>query len=334
MNFFDTLWEATGIATVMESLGDKLGIEKKEYHADQIEPKQYYYRPDNLDSFVGQINAKKLVEINIKKIQLMKPVHFAIFGNMGSGKSTLARIIAKSLQMKMLTYVGGSLNMENIMDFLVANSSGNLKILFIDETHSLSRPIAEFLLPVLSDFICPLGNIKVRPFCAIFATNMPEILIKKYSPLLNRCDCQISLTHYSKEDLVLLLKKYNDNLYFQNIDESVYDTIAGNCRYNPRTCIALFEDFLVSKNLKDVLTAHNIIRDSLTYNDFLVLKTLRDAVKPIGVEVLAILTEQSKESFIQNQEPFLIQEGYISRGKSGRCITIKGLKLLEELKEA
>jgi len=336
MNFFDSLWEATGIAAVMESLGKKLGIKNKEYHADEIKPKQYNYRPQTLNEYVGQINAKKLVEINIRKIQTMKPVHFVITGNMGAGKSLLAGIISNELSMPMSTFVGGSFNMNNLMDFLIANQdSEQAKILFIDEAHSITRPIAEFLLPILSDFILPVGGLKLRRFCAVFATNMPEILIKKYSPLINRCDCVINLTNYSPEDIKSILKNYNDNLYFKNIEENIYDAISVNSRYNPRTSIALFEDFLICENLKDVFTAHNIIKDSLTINDVTVLKHLAELQgKSVSYETLSIVTQMSKEGFLTQVEPFLIQEGYISRLKSGRCITNKGLKLLEELNEA
>ena len=63
-----------------------------------------------------------------------------------------------------------------------------------------------------------------------------------------------------------------------------------------------------------------------------VLSHLAEIDKPIGVEVLAIITQATKQDYMTLQEPFLIMEKYISRTSRGRIITQKGKQLLQELK--
>ncbi|MBU0580454.1 MAG: hypothetical protein KKA19_04690, partial [Candidatus Margulisbacteria bacterium] len=83
------------------------------------------------------------------------------------------------------------------------------------------------------------------------------------------------------------------------------------------------------------LQGRQIVKDSLTTKDIIVLKHLAELGqgKYVGVEVLAVITQQTKQNFIELQEPFLIQRGYLSRGARGRTITNKGIELLNNLGE-
>ena len=75
-----------------------------------------------------------------------------------------------------------------------------------------------------------------------------------------------------------------------------------------------------------------IIKNSLTVKDIIILKHLIEINKPVGVEVLAILTQQTKQTYMELQEPFLIQQGFISRTARGRLATEKAKIFLQELK--
>jgi Holliday junction DNA helicase RuvB len=305
--------------------------EKEIYHSEQVKPMIYSFRPRNLDEYIGQENAKELVRLNIQKVMSIKPVHFLISGARGHGKSTLAYIIANSLGFKIHTYIGGVFTMENLKSFLIGNESGEPHILFIDEIHGLPKDMAEFLYPLLEDFWLPVGNIEVRPFIFIGATTEKNILLKKFSPLVDRCGCQINLEHYKSDNIKTILKQYNNQTHNSDVSEEIYDILSVNTRYNPRTSIAMFDDFIVCKDIEKVLNAHRIVKNSLTTDDILILKHLTEINKPVGMETLAIVIQQTNQDYTAIIEPFLIQQGYLSRRARGRVITEKGKLLLQEV---
>jgi len=320
-----------GITTLLEKIGIK-SEEKKQYKPDQISSKKYSFRPQTLSEYVGQERAKELVELNLKKIETIKPVHFIINGTRGHGKSTLAYIIAKRLNFRIHTYIGGSFTMENLSTFLQINQDSTIQnILFIDEIHGLEKTVAEFMYPILEDFILPKGNLKLRPFVFIGATTDKNVLMKKFSPFIDRCGAQINLEHYNALDIKTILKQYNAQIYQKNVSEDVYDLLAVNTRFNPRTYLALFDALIVCEDIKKVLSAHRVIKNSLTTDDVLILEHLAEIQKPIGVETLSIIIQQTKQDYITLVEPFLLQQGYLSRTARGRIITNKGIQILKEI---
>jgi len=329
---FDFLGMIVGMGDL---LLEKVGIkspEPKPYHSKQIKPKTYSFRPQNLEQYIGQERAKELININLQKIREIKPVHFIISGSKGTGKSTLAYIIGNELSFDVSTYVAGSFTQENLIQFLAKNQDTNTpQILFVDEIHGLDKSLGEFMYPLLEDFLLPIGNIKVKPFIFIGATTDKNILQKRLAPIIDRCQ-SINLEHYSAEDIKSILKQYNHKLYQLNISEEDYDLLSINTRYTPRIAINYFDDFVICKDIKKVLSAHQVIKNSLTTNDLIVLEHLAEINKPVGAEVLAIITQTTKQDYMTLQEPFLVMEKYVSRTARGRGITDKGKLFLQELK--
>ena len=339
-NFFDSLYDALGITTVIDSLKTKESIidtdseiakEDETYHSEQIEPVKFDYTPQTLDDYIGQDAAKARIRTYIKKVKTIKPVHLVVSGTRGHGKSTIVYIICNMLGVEPDTYVGGSFTIDNLKTFLQKNSEDNkLHVLFLDEIHSLSKEVSEYMLPLLKSFVMPEGNQKVKPFLMMGATTNLEILQNSSAPFLDRCDL-LELDHYNSHDIKTILKNYNDKLYKKNINEEVYDLLSINIRYNPRTTLSAFDDFIIEENIETVLKGRQVIKDGLTTKDLIVLKHLAEIKSPVGNEVLAIITNQTKASYKDLQEPYLLQYGYISRKSRGRVITEKGLKLLSEL---
>jgi len=312
--------------------GTKLfSTDKSVYHSKEIKPKTYSFRPRVLSEYIGQERAKELININLQKIREIKPVHFIISGSKGTGKSTLAYIIGNELNFEISTYVAGSFTQENLVEFLAKNQDAiNPQILFVDEIHGLEKSLGEFMYPLLEDFLLPVGNLKVRPFIFIGATTDKNILQKRLAPMIDRCQ-SVNLEHYSAEDIKAILKQYNDQLYQLNINEEDYDLLSLNTRYTPRIAINYFDDLVICKDINKVLSAHQIIKNSLTTNDLIVLEHLAEIDKPTGVEVLAIITQTTKQDYMVLQEPFLIMERYVSRTSRGRIITDKGKQILKEI---
>lgn len=336
------LFDILGISQLME-WGNKVFSSKEEeiknppeqkYIPKEIKPIKFIFRPQNLNEYIGQARAKDLINLTLKKIRILKAVHICISGHKGAGKSTLANIIGKELGARIVWHIAGSFTKEALMNFLSKNQDdmNNFYVLFLDEGHNLEKELAEYLYPILEDFILPEGeNLKLKPFIFITATTEKNTLIKKFAPLVDRCGCDIVLEPYKSEDIVNILKQANDKLYQKNIDEECYKKISENCRYTPRIALAMLDDLIVCENVNLVLSSRRIIRNSLTDIDIRILSHLVEIGKPVGEQALAIISNQTVEDYRLLYEPFLIIEGYLTRTARGRLGTEKAKELIKEL---
>jgi Holliday junction DNA helicase RuvB len=329
---FDFL-DLLGITTLIKRGKEVLGIKSEEYHSEQIKPKKFNYRPKLLSEYIGQDRAKELVNLNLEKILKIKPVHFVISGHKGAGKTTLANIISNELGANMNWYIAGAFTMDNLKQFLVRNQdSKGIEILFVDEGHNLEKQIAEYLYPIVEDFILPEGNnLKLKPFLFITATTDMNQLMKRFSPLVDRCGANIILEPYKEEEIRQILIQYNDKLYQKNISLEVYTLLSKNTRGTPRIALNFFDDFIVCEDIKKVLNAHRVIKDGLTTTDILILSHLAEIKKPVGIEALSMIAGVSKADFQYVIEPFLICNNYLTRTARGRLGTLKSEELLRSL---
>lgn len=332
--FSDVLEFFTGFSDILFHR-DKTQSEPKfedTFYMKETKPIKFIYRPKYLDEYIGQEKAKELVKLNLQKILNIKPVHCLISGIKGGGKTTLANIIANHLDFQLHYYIAGSFTFEALSDFLIANNKGNNPhILFLDEIHALDKKIGEFLYPILEDFIIGDEKTPIRPFIMIGATTEKSTLIKKFAPLVDRCGVDIVLEQYKSEDIKNILKQYNEQIHKLNVPDEVFDIISKNVRYTPRIAINTFDDYVVCKDVYKVLKAHRIIKNSLTDIDIKILQHLAEINKPVAQETLAIIGGIDKSDYKSLVEPFLLQEGYLSRTSRGRIITNKGLSLIKEL---
>lgn len=329
------IYDILGISQLMEWGKEKLGLkQREEYHPLEVRPIKFNYRPQYLSEYVGQERAKDLINLTLEKIRTIKPIHILISGTKGCGKSTLAHIIANETKFDITWHIGGAFTMEALQQFLIKNQdSKRTQILFVDEIHNLPKELAEFLYPVIEDFILPMGNNpKLKSFIFMGATTEKNLLMKKFAPLVDRCGCDIVLETYKSEDIKIILKQYNDKLYQLNIDEEIYDILAKNTRFTPRIAQNFFDDLVVCKDINRVLNAHRVIKDGLTTTDIMILEHLKEVNKPVGIEALAMISGVTRADFNYIIEPYLISQGYISRTARGRIITNKGVALLEEIK--
>jgi len=319
----------------LENNSDECNIENSErnkFYLKQLSPVNYSFRPQTLNEYIGQELAKEKTRVTLEKIMRYKMSHILLSGIKGGGKTTLANIISKNLGYKIHYVVGNSFTMDALKDFLKLNEeTEETMCLFLDEVHSINKEIAEFLYPILEDFILPIGeDIHLKPFLFIGATTEKNILDKKYSPLVDRCASQIVLEQYKAEDIEQILKQYNNQVYKENIEDDIFKILSINSRYTPRISIALFDDYIVTKDINKTLRINRIIKNSLTDIDIKILEYLK-TVSCAGEDALSIISQQSKQDYKQLYEKFLFSEGYILRGRGGRSISEKGKQFLKEV---
>ena len=137
-------------------------------------------RPITLSGFIGQNHLVGKNKIIYKMVSQGKPFSMILWGPPGSGKTTLARIIAKSIDAKIVeisAVSSGVKDIRNIIDQGKANRDiGVNTILFIDEIHRFSKSQQDALLhAVEKGLITLIGATTENPSFEVI------------SPLLSRC---------------------------------------------------------------------------------------------------------------------------------------------------
>lgn len=190
-----------------------------------------YYRPNSLDSYIGNTKVKETIKRVLHKDK-KKPQSILLTGNTGCGKTTLARIISSWYMCEnpnedgspcgeclsceyMKEYIMTG-NNEMLPDIKEIDSSekgkndmvalleemeypaygGGWKVYIIDESHALSLATSTLLLKPLEE---PPEKVLI-----IFATTDPQ---KMLDTLKNRCQLQLKITKPNTTELSGLLKR-------------------------------------------------------------------------------------------------------------------------------
>jgi len=327
MDFFDIF----GITTLLEWGNKVFGGKNAEpqYIQQSTQPTKFMFRPETFDDYISQDRAKDKAKLTIELISKGFAKHFLLMGNAGYGKTTLAGIIAKEMGLNFNVYVGSNFTIDTMNDFLVKQQDTKLaNVLFIDEIAELSKDVLTYMLPIIEDF--KFNGLNIRKFILVGATTDTYVLSKRCQPFLDRIACKIYLEDYSAEDIIKLLKQYNNQVHQANVSEADYDTISKNVRYTPRLAIALFDYYIATNgDLNRVLKMNRIIKEGLSDVDIRILKALESANgKGVGEEYLSVIGNMTKAEYKQLTEPYLCRQGLIARGKSGRMITELGKKFL------
>lgn len=304
-------------------------VEKKE------EPKIVgAYRPEKLKDFIGQEKVKKILAKYINRVKELNRQfpHTIFLGNAGLGKTTLARILAKELNYNFTEILASKLTKEDLIVELVEKGG----LLFLDEIHSLPRNLAEIFYPLMEDF--KYENKFINPFTLVGATTELGEIIKDKKPFLDRFKLLLELENYSIEDLKKIAEKYILNTYGEEfLNKEILEEIARNSRNVPRNVIRLCENSVMfnassEKDMREVLTNFNIIKNGFTVKDLQVLRIL-NSTQVLGAQGLASTLGITFSNYLYFIEPYLLGNGLIARTPKGRMITDKGKKILKELEK-
>lgn len=295
-------------------------------------------RPPTLAEYVGQKKVVEKLSIALEAARLRsEPLEHALFyGPPGLGKTTLAYIIANAKGSRIITTSGPSLERTgDLLGILTNLSEGD--ILFIDEIHRLAVNIEEFLYSAMEDFkvdiVLDKGmnartiNVPLKKFTLLGATTRAGSLS---APLRNRFGLFYHLEFYTEDDLRQIILR-SARIIEAKIDDAGAGEIARRARGTPRVANRLLRrvrDFAEVKaggvispeSARDALKLEGVDELGLDDLDRSFLSTIIRIYGggPVGVEALSATLNEEVDTLVDMVEPFLLQQGFISRTRSGR----------------
>jgi Holliday junction DNA helicase RuvB len=295
-------------------------------------------RPKCLREYIGQQQLRKSLSIFIQAaLNRSEPLDHVLFhGFPGLGKTTLSYIIAAEMSAGIKVTSGPVIEKQgDLAAILTSLQEGD--VLFIDEIHRLNHAVEEVLYPAMEDFQLDLiigqgpGARSVKMdlprFTLVGATTRTGLLTP---PLRDRFGVVLRLEFYSPEELVTIVQR-SGRILGMNIDRSGALELGKRSRGTPRIANRLLRrvrDFaevgghpVVDKEIADqALNLLGVDQFGLDDMDRRIMLAIIDKFDggPIGLETLATVVCEEKNTLEDVYEPFLIQSGFISRTPRGR----------------
>lgn len=314
------------------------------------EERNYDFVPKSFDDYLGQDGLKEKLKIYAQAAKIRKEAldHILLFGPPGLGKTTLSQIMAHVMGVGIKICSGPM--MERTGDLVaILSSLEERDILFIDEIHRMPTNVEEVLYSAMEHFridvIIGQGagaksiNLPIHPFTLIGATTQSG---KISAPLRSRFGITERIDFYTDAELQQIVLQ-NATFLDIKLEEKAALRIGRSSRGTPRIAKKILRrvrDFaqVQDKNYaddvltKEALSFLGIDEDGLSTIDNLILqKMMRHSNGgPIGLETLASMIGEDKETIETVYEPFLLRKGYIEKTPRGRQVTHKTVTLLRK----
>ena len=298
-------------------------------------------RPQSLDEYVGQEKAKGNLAIFLEGARRRsEPLdHVLLHGPPGLGKTTLAAIIANEMGAALRKTSGPAIEKPKDLAALLTNLNEN-DVLFIDEIHRINRAVEEILYPAMEDkridIILGQGPaataicLELKNFTLVGATTRSGQLS---SPLRDRFGIDLKLEMYTTAELHTIVERSAGILSIPVEPDGAHE-IALRSRGTPRIANRLlrrvrdFAEVIADGTISlavadDALTRLEIDDIGLDAIDRRLLGSIIENYGggPVGLETIAATINEEAITIEDVYEPFLMQQGFLTRTSRGRCVT-------------
>ena len=305
-------------------------------------------RPRTLDEYIGQEKAKDNLRIFIEAAKMRGEAldHVLLHGPPGLGKTTLAAVIANEMGVNMRITSGPSIEKAGDLAALLTNLQEN-DILFVDEIHRLDRAVEEILYPAMEDYAIdiiigkgPSANsirLDLPHFTLIGATTRSGQLT---APLPDRFGVTLRLELYTPEELSRIVTRSAGILGIAIEPDGAME-IASRSRGTPRIANRMLRrvrDYaqvraggvITREVANEALLRLEVDREGLDSVDRRMLKSIIEFYNggPVGLDTLAATINEESVTLEDVYEPYLLQQGYLTRTPRGRCVTRKAYEHL------
>jgi Holliday junction DNA helicase RuvB len=298
-------------------------------------------RPATFADFVGQRRVVERLELAVEAARSRGDAldHALLSGPPGLGKTTLAYILAGGMGVNIKVTSGPVIDKPgDLAGLLTSMEKGD--VLFIDEIHRMQKTVEEYLYAAMEDFVLDIMidqgpnarsvRLELPRFTLVGATTRSGLIS---APLRSRFGISNRLDYYGANDLADIVRR-SACILDVAVDDAGAREIAGRSRGTPRIANNLLRrvrdyaqvraDNRITREVADkALSMLDIDGHGLDEMDKRILETIvcKFGGGPVGLNTLAVSVGEEPDTIEEVYEPYLIQEGYISRTPKGRVAT-------------